>query len=91
MQGMLESVTVTTTQGRGMTPTELAGRCVVRIGSVADSAPPVIRDQAVAFRTDVQTLVERYLKEAVRNDRISVYNTLTQAGLHEAAQLVRGT
>jgi len=32
-----------------------------------------------------------YLKEAVRNDRVSVYNTLEQAGLRDAAQLVIGT
>lgn len=32
-----------------------------------------------------------YSKEAVRKDKISVYNTLEQAGLRDAAQLVIGT
>lgn len=88
MQTLLSSVMVTTVSNRGYTPEELAARCTQRIVGIADTAPPAIRDQARAFQIDVQQIVEMYLKEAVRNDRVSVYNMLERAGLREAAKLV---
>lgn len=89
MDSMLSPVTVLTVNNRGFSPEELAARCTKRIVSVSDNAPPAIRDQARAFQGSVQHVIELYMKEAVRNDRVSVYNMLERAGLREAAKLVR--
>ena len=43
-------VEVKTTSGRGFSPEEVAERCLSKIISVSDNAPPVIRDQAEAFQ-----------------------------------------
>ena len=88
MGALLHNVTVTTMDNRGHTTEQLAARCTQRIVGIADTAPPVIRDQAVAFQTDVQGVIEMYMKEAVRNDGVTVYNMLERAGLREAAKLV---
>lgn len=83
------SVEVRTTQGRGFTPEEVAERCAEKIVSVSETAPPVIRDQAVAFRGQIEALVAFYLREAVKSDRTTVYNALKDAGNPELAELVR--
>jgi hypothetical protein len=73
-------VTVTTTDNRGQTPEEVALRCVNKLISVSDSAPQEIRDQALAYRAALHKVVTAYMKEAVTNDRLTVYNALVDAG-----------
>lgn len=80
---------VRTTTGRGFTPEELATQAAARIVSVADTAHPAIRDQAVAYRGVIETLLVGYFKQAVRSDRTTVYNTLQGAGHPELAKLIR--
>ena len=82
-------VGVRTTSGRGFTPEELAEQCVNRIVSISDTAPPAIRDQALAFKGKVQSAVWHYLTQAVHSDRTTVYNALTEAGHPELAELIR--
>jgi len=83
------SVGVRTTSNRGFTPEELAEQCVEKIVSVADTAPPAIKDQAVAFQARVQQLVAAYLRQAVQSDRTTVYNALMESGHPELAELIR--
>lgn len=82
-------VSVVTTDRRGQTPEELAKRCVERIVSVSDTAPPAIRDQAVAFRAAVEKVVLQYMREAVTNDRVTVYNALVEAGQPTLAEAIQ--
>ena len=74
------SVIVNTTSGRGFTPEEIAQRAADKIISVGDTAHPVIRDQAQAFKTHIRKVVEFYIKEAVRNDRATLKLKLQEAG-----------
>lgn len=82
-------VGVRTTSGRGFTPEELAEQCADKIVAVSDTAPPVIRDQAIAFKRQVELAVRHYLTQAVHSDRTTVYNALTEAGHTELAELIR--
>lgn len=82
-------VGVRTTDRRGFTPEELAEQCVQRLVSVSDTAPPAIRDQAHAFKKQVEQLVGHYMQQAVHSDRTTVYNALTEAGHPELAELIR--
>jgi hypothetical protein len=79
-------VEVHTTQNRGFTPEE---RCADKIISVSDEAHPAIQAQAHAFRKRIVQLVGFYLREAVKSDRTTVYNALTDAGHPELAELIR--
>jgi hypothetical protein len=82
-------VTVTTTSNRGETPEEVALRCVSKLISVSDSAPQEIRDQALAYRAALLKVVTVYMKEAVTNDRLTVYNALVEAGHPQLAAAIQ--
>ena len=82
-------VQVHTTSGRGFTPEEVAVRCADKLMYVSDSAPPAIRDQAQAFRQQIEKVVAIYMREAIASDRTTVYNTLKTAGHADLAELIR--
>lgn len=92
MSGSLTAVSgvqVHTTSGRGATPEEVAARCADKIMHVADSAPPAIREQARAYKREVENVVARYMREAIASDRTTVCNALTDAGHPDLAHLIR--
>jgi hypothetical protein len=82
-------VTVTTTSNRGETPEEVAIRCVNKLISVSDNAPQEIRDQALAYRAAVLSVVANYMKVAVAHDRVTVYNALVEAGHPQLAAAIQ--
>ena len=82
-------VGVKTTSNRGFTPEELAEQAASKIVAVSSTAPPAIRDQAEAFRSQIEKVISEYLKQAVRSDRTTVYNALQDAGHQQLAELVR--
>ena len=82
-------VEVHTTSGRGFTPEEIAARAANKIISISDDANPAIRAQAHAFRKQIVKLLETYMREAIKSDRTTVYNALTDAGHKELAELIR--
>lgn len=83
------NVMVHTTSGRGFTPEEVAVRCVDKLMHVADSAPPAIKAQAYAFKSQMEKVVSTYMYEAIASDRTSVYNALNDAGRPDLAELIR--
>ena len=83
------NVTVHTTNYRGSTPEEVAQRCADRIISVSDGAPPVIRDQASAYKAQLEKTLSFYMREAIKSDRTTVCNALASAGHPELAELVK--
>nr|DAL11097.1 MAG TPA_asm: hypothetical protein [Bacteriophage sp.] len=82
-------VSVQTTSGRGMTPDEVADLCLNKLIGVADTAPPAIRDQALAFKERMRVVVAHYMRQAIASDRTTVYNALKDAGHPELAELIR--
>ncbi len=82
-------VEVQTTQHRGFTPEEVADRCLTKLLSVSDTAPPAIRDQAIAYKEHMRAVLVFYMKEAVQSDRTTVNNALLEAGQKDLAELIR--
>jgi len=82
-------VRVHTTQNRGFTPEELAERCAKEIISVSCNAPPAIREQAVAFKGQIERLLVVYMQQAIQSDRTTVYNALKDAGSPQLAESIR--
>ena len=82
-------VEVHTTDNRGFTPEEVAKRCVDKVVEVSDSAPPVIRDQARAFKEHLEKVIAFYMKEAIKSDRTTVVNAIKNAGQEKLAELIR--
>lgn len=82
-------VEVQTTNHRGFSPEEVAERCLNKIMSVSDNAPPAIRDQAHAFQNNLRSVLIFYMKEAVKSDRTTICNALLDAGQKDLAEMIR--
>lgn len=84
----LGNVMVHTVSGRGFTPEEIAERALDKIVSVSEDAPPVIRDQAIAYRNHIRQVLIFYMYEAIRSDHVTLTNKFTAAGHPELAALL---
>ena len=82
-------VEVVTTQNRGQTPEEVAQRCINKIVGISATADPVIRQQAQAYKTQIEQVIIHYMKQAIQSDRTTVYNALLDAGEPKLADLIR--
>jgi hypothetical protein len=82
-------VQVETTSERGFTSEEIAEHCLEKIVRISDSAPPVIKNQALAFKKELRFVLVHYMQEAIKSDRTTVYNALLQAGQKDLAEAIR--
>jgi hypothetical protein len=83
------SVEVRTTNNRGFTPEEVAELCVDKLMIVSKDAPPAIRDQALAHKERMKTVITVYMKQAIQSDRTTVYNAISDAGHKKLAEYIR--
>jgi hypothetical protein len=86
--GELGGLIVQTSENRGFTPEEVAERALDKIMYVGDDAPPVIRDQAIAFRDKLRSVLVYYMNEAVTSDRTTLAFKFKQAGHPELVKLL---
>jgi len=82
-------VDVVTTDGAGHAPEFWAKRCVERLISVADSAPPELREQALAYQNRMEQVILLHMKRAIQSDRTTVSHAVTEAGQPGLADLLR--
>ena len=80
----LGNVSVMTTSNRGHSVEEMTELLLRRIISVADTAPPAIRAQAIEFQDSLRKLIHHYMAEAVKSDRITVAAKLRAEAPHLA-------
>jgi|TARA_R110001583_G_scaffold49156_6_gene153972 hypothetical protein len=80
---------VHTTHNRGFTPEEIAERTVPKIVSVAEGADPVAREQAETFKKRLFHVIVKACNDAIRSDRTTLYNLLTQQGHKDMADILR--
>ena len=84
----LGTVQVMTTSGRGFSAEELAERALNQIINVGDNAPPVIADQARAFRENLREVLVYYMREAMRSRNVTLAAKLVEAGSPELVKLI---
>lgn len=82
-------VDVVTTSDGGHPIDFWAKRAAERIMSVSETAHPAIREQAVAFKNQIETVILHYVKEAVKDNNSMISKTLTDAGYPQLADLFR--
>ena len=84
--GMLEVHTT----NEGGHPTEFwAKLCVDKIIQVSDEAPEDIQKQVNAYKVNIEKVINNYMQNAVKSDRITINNQLEKADLKQAADLIR--
>lgn len=84
----LGAVNVFTTNHRGFTAEEIAGRALDKIIYVGEQSHPVIVEQARAFKQHIYEVLIQYLREAQESERITLSAKLSQAGHPEIAKLI---
>ena len=83
------SVEIQTTDNRGQTPEEVAQRCVNKIIGISNNAHPAIKDQAHAYRLQMEKIIAIYMRQAIKSDRTTVYNAIKDAGYDKLAEYIR--
>ena len=63
--------------------------CIKRILSVSEEAPADVQIQVKTFQENIQKVIEQYMQNAIKSDRITINNQLEKAGFKEAADLIR--
>lgn len=88
LETALGTVKIMTTEGRGFSAEELAERAVDQIITVGDNAPPVIADQARAFRENLREVLVYFMREAMRSRNVTLAAKFTKAGFPELVKLI---
>ena len=89
MQTGTFTVEVATSNNGGHPPEFWAEQAAKKIISVADTAPDVIKSQAITFQNHVEQVVLYYMKRAINCDRSTVSHLVTEAGQPQLAELIR--
>ncbi len=84
--GMIE---VHTTKEGGHPIEFWSNLCIERIVQVSEEAPEEVQNQVKEYKDNIQKVIEQYMQNAIKSDRITINNQLDKAGLKEAADLIR--
>ena len=82
-------VDIQTTDNRGQTPEEVAKRCVNKLIGISNNAHPAIKQQAHAYRNEMEKIIAIYMRQAIKSDRTTVYNAIKDSGNPKLAEYVR--
>jgi hypothetical protein len=90
VQGLGESngIQVATKDFGGFTTEEVAERALDKIIQVGDQSHPLVREQALAFRNHIRSVLVFYMNEAVKFDRVTLAHKLREAGHPELIKLL---
>jgi hypothetical protein len=89
--GSLLTPMVKTSDFGGLPMEDLAELCAMRIITVADSAPPAIREQARLFQDQLRKVLIEYFIRAKQSERATCIQICLQGGHTDAATLLRRT
>jgi hypothetical protein len=82
-------VDVVTSENGGHPPEFWAKRASDRIIQIAETAHPAIREQAVAFKDNLEYVILEHIKRAITCDRNTVGYMVEEAGHPKLAELLR--
>ena len=79
---------VETTSNAGHPPEFHAERICDRLSDVAETAPPAIKAQALAYKEVMRSIVYEGIRRAITSNHTTIIGQLRRAGMHEAAALI---
>ena len=80
---------VQTTENRGHTVEEIAEMATNKLISISDSADPMVKAQAHAFRDRCKWIIQFYVSEGIKNHICTVCNELEKQGHKDLANIIR--
>jgi hypothetical protein len=85
----LGTIEVHTTEEGGHPPSFWAKLCVEKMIQTGDDTPQEIKNQVKTFKNNIEKLIEEYMQNAIKSDRITINNKLDKEGLTQASDLIR--
>lgn len=85
----LGNALVFTSDNGGHSPEQMAEMALNKIMVVSETAPPVIRDQALAYREHLRKVLVFYMKKMAENERVTICALLKHQDQHDMAEIIR--
>jgi len=82
-------VAVFTSTNRGHSPEEMADMALNKIMLVSDDAPPVIREQALAYKAKLKEILIFYMNRMAQSERTTIWALMRQQGHEDVAEIIR--
>ena len=82
-------VNVITSSHGGLSTDQIVELAASKIMYVSDDAPPVIKDQAIAFRATMINILTEYVHLARREERATISAQLEKHGHSDVAKMIR--
>tara|TARA_R100001369_G_scaffold50835_1_gene77568 strand:+ start:189 stop:476 length:288 start_codon:yes stop_codon:yes gene_type:complete len=82
-------VNVVTSNNKGLDASHWAERATDRIVSVGGNCHPAIKDQAEAFKDQVNKVVMFYMEQAIKSDRTTLIALLEKNQNKDVAEIIR--
>lgn len=76
-----------TTSGRGLNVEELSEMALKKLLHVAGTTSPALKEQAEIFRSQIKVVLMRYMHQAIKSDRTTLYNQL-KPGHPDVAEII---
>ena len=83
------NVAVFTSTNRGHSPEEMADMALNKIMLVSDDAPPVIREQALAYKAKLKEILIFYMNRMAQSERTTIWALMRQQGHEDIAEIIR--
>jgi 1-acyl-sn-glycerol-3-phosphate acyltransferase len=81
--------TVVATEGRGLNPKELSDLTIAKVIRISSTANPVIKQQAEAFKEQLEAILVRAFKQAQMSERTTLYNLFKNQGHEDMAEIIK--
>ena len=82
-------VAVYTSTDRGHSPEEMAEMALNKIMLVSEDAPPVIREQALAYKDRLKDILIFYMNRMAQSERTTIWALMKKQGHEDIAEIIR--
>jgi len=88
-EGDVGKVSVFTSVDRGHTPEQIADMALNRIMQVNESAPSVIKEQALAYKDRLREILIYYMNSMAKSERTTIWALMKKQGHDDIAEIIR--
>ena len=87
--GAIGKVSIFTSTDGGHTPEQVADMALNRIIQVNESAPPVIKEQAAAYKDRLREILIYYMNSMAKSERTTIWSLMKKQGHDDIAEIIR--
>ena len=88
-EGGLGTVSVFTSTDGGHSPEQIADMALNRIMQVNETAPPAIRDPAIAHKDKLREVLIYYMHSMAKSERTTIWVLMKKQGHNDIAEIIR--